>query len=145
MLLRLLVICATLQVLTFCIWAQTGLTPSLCRTSLGRYCSSFPSLSQNWPAILVLMSSVGVSTRRQWFAFARLSSPYLTALMPPFPQRSPPWLFTNAACGGLRSLLPQLISKGLPSSLMQPAFYWRHLLFAFVTHRAPPLLYCALH
>src|SRR3954452_5784042 len=42
-----------------------------------------------------------VSTRHQWFTPVRLLEPYLTELLPPFPQRSPPGLLTPAACGGL--------------------------------------------
>src|SRR5258707_13847938 len=39
------------------------------------------------------------------FVFATLASPNHTCrnLVPTFPQRSPPWLLTTAACGGLRS------------------------------------------
>jgi hypothetical protein len=37
------------------------------------------------------------------FACARLSQPCCRNPVPAFPQRSPPWLLTTAACGGLRS------------------------------------------
>src|SRR4051812_23954182 len=46
-----------------------------------------------------------VSTRHQWFTHVRLLEPYLTELLPPFPQRSPPGLLTPAACGGLEPAL----------------------------------------
>jgi hypothetical protein len=45
---------------------------------------------------------VYVTTPRQWFTHVRLLETYLTELLPPFPQRSPPGLFTPAACGGLK-------------------------------------------
>src|SRR5712691_2207755 len=33
-------------------------------------------------------------------------------LVPTFPQRSPPWLLTTAACGGLRSLRARILLAG---------------------------------
>ena len=40
-------------------------------------------------------------------------------LVPTLPQRSPPWLLTTAACGGLRSTPDCRNSKDPPSSLVQ--------------------------
>ena len=48
------------------------------------------------------MSSDTLSTRHQWFTHVRLPGPYLTHSRAPFPQRSPPRLLTDAACGGLK-------------------------------------------
>jgi len=40
-------------------------------------------------------------------------------IVPAFPQRSPPWLLTTAACGGLGSATWSPNPKGPPSSLVQ--------------------------
>jgi hypothetical protein len=47
---------------------------------------------------------LGITTRQRWFAFARLLDPHRRTDCPPFPQRSPPRLLTDAACGGLQPL-----------------------------------------
>ena len=45
-----------------------------------------------------LTTSGELSTPQQWFGVTRLHEPYLTrSYAGPFPQRSPPWLFTTAA------------------------------------------------
>src|SRR5260370_8028523 len=49
------------------------------------------------------MATNPLSTLLQRFACARLSQSYLSKSCSDFPQRSPPWLLTAAACGGLRS------------------------------------------
>src|SRR5260370_16375257 len=49
------------------------------------------------------MATNPLSTLLQRFACARLSQSYLSKSCSDFPQRSPPWLLTTAACGGLRS------------------------------------------
>src|SRR5208337_2442152 len=66
------------------------------------------------------------STPHQRFACARLSKPYLTGQAPPFPQRSPPRLFTVATCGGLkptpdgrlRGACPHLLCSSAPPLLL---------------------------
>ncbi len=63
-----------------------------------------------------------LTTRQQRFTCVRLPSPYLTALPPPFPHRSPRRSLTNAACGGLA-----------PS----PAGRHRRCQHSFITRTAP--------
>jgi hypothetical protein len=63
-----------------------------------------PSLSRKMGQPPVLASSNRISTLHQRFACARLSQSCLPESCSGFfPQRSPPWLLTTAACGGLRS------------------------------------------
>ena len=63
-----------------------------------------PSLSRKMGQPPVLASSNRISTFHQRFACARLSQSCLPESCSGFfPQRSPPWLLTTAACGGLRS------------------------------------------
>ncbi len=64
-----------------------------------------PNLSRKTGQPLVLTSSNCLSTLPQRFACARLTQSCLPDLGPAFPQRSPPWLLTTAACGGLRSTI----------------------------------------
>jgi hypothetical protein len=51
----------------------------------------------------VLTSSNPLSTLHRRFACARSLNRACRDLVPTFPQRSPPWLLTTAACGSLRS------------------------------------------
>jgi hypothetical protein len=46
---------------------------------------------------------VGLALSSTAFACARLSRPCLPGIVPAFPQRSSPRLWTEATCGGLRS------------------------------------------
>ena len=62
-----------------------------------------PSLSRKMGQPPVLTSSNRFSTLQQRFAYARLTQSCLPILVPAFPQRSPLWLLTTAACGSLRS------------------------------------------
>ena len=61
-----------------------------------------PSLSREKGQPPVLTSSNPLSTLHRRFAYARLSQSCLPESRSGFPQRSPPWLLTTAACGGLR-------------------------------------------
>ena len=62
-----------------------------------------PSGSRRQGQLPVLTSSKPLSTLHRRFACARLSQSYLPKSSSDFPQCSPPWLLTTAACGGLRS------------------------------------------
>src|SRR5450759_4452250 len=93
------------QVLTFHTRARLGFAPPTCRIPLGQ-ASGF---SRTDPG--------GWVSPRFWhrlIAFQHFNSRSLALaslnhacqnLVPAFPQRSPPWLLTTAACGGLRSSL----------------------------------------
>ena len=61
-----------------------------------------PTLARGTEVKIPVSTSIGyVTTRHQRFTRVRLLEPHLTEYLPPFPQRSPPGLFTLAACGGL--------------------------------------------
>src|SRR5215467_12623081 len=63
-----------------------------------------PTLARGIDIQIPVSTSIGhVTTRHQRFTRVRLLGPYLTEFLPPFPQRSPPGLFTLAAWGGLKS------------------------------------------
>jgi hypothetical protein len=62
-----------------------------------------PSLSRKMGQPPVLTSPKPISTLPKRFACARSLNHTCRNLVPAFPQRSPPWLLTTAACGGLRS------------------------------------------
>jgi hypothetical protein len=83
----------------------------------------------------VLTSSVHFRRLIEWFACARLSEPHLPqSYTVTFPKRSPPWLLTSAALGGL---------KPAPASRLRRAYL--HLLCSyahFIKKRARGALYC---
>ena len=78
-----------------------------------------PSLSREKGQPPVLTSSNPLSTLHQRFAYARLSQSCLPESRSGFPQRSPPWLLTTAACGGLRPAPDCRPRRVIPSSLVQ--------------------------
>jgi hypothetical protein len=62
-----------------------------------------PNLSRTQYSSPVLTSSIIFRRLIEWFACARLSESYLPrSYAVTFPKRSLPWLFTNAALGGLK-------------------------------------------
>jgi len=65
-----------------------------------------------------------LSTPHQWFAYAHLPDPNLPrSSAVTFPKRSPPWLFTSAALGGLKPAPASRLRGALP-----------HLLRSIVAH-----------
>jgi hypothetical protein len=73
-----------------------------------------PNLSRTQYSSLVLTSPIIFRRLIEWFACARLSESYLPrSYAVTFPKRSLPWLFTNAALGGL---------KPAPASRLRGAF-----------------------
>src|SRR4029450_9158682 len=83
------------------------------RLGLGRLMSAHGTSQKTHPPVL---TSPNRHFRSGSLALASLNHTCRN-LVPTFPQRSPPWLLTTAACGGLRST-PDC-SKGPPSSLVQ--------------------------
>jgi hypothetical protein len=60
------------------------------------------------------------STPHRWFAGTHLLDPYLPrSLAVTFPKRSLPWLFTNAALGGLKPAPASRLRGAIPSSSVQ--------------------------
>ena len=73
-----------------------------------------------------------ISTPHQWFAYAHLLDPHLTrSSAMPFPQRSPQWLFTNAAWGGLKPAPESRLRGAYPHLLCS---YARFIKSALVAH-----------
>src|SRR5208282_2802218 len=77
----------------------------------------------------VLTSSNPLSTLHRRFAYARLSQSCLPESRSGFPQRSPPWLLTTAACGGLR-----------PAPDCRPRRTILHLSYSYASPFGPALL-----
>src|SRR5262247_1862786 len=88
-----------------------------------------PSLSRRKGHPPVLTSPNPLSTLPRRFACARLSQSCLPESCSDFPQRSPPWLLTTAACGGLRST---------PDCRPRRAFL--HLSYSYASPCGPALL-----
>ena len=96
----------------------------------GALISNIPMLSL--PGFQPVAAYAGSMTRGGYGPFGRAArrrrrrpwtSPPLnitpTGSRPDFPQRSPPWLLTTAACGGLRSTPDCRTRRTLPSSLVE--------------------------
>jgi len=88
-----------------------------------------PSLSREKGQPPVLTSSNPLSTLHRRFAYARLSQSCLPEPRSGFPQRSPPWLLTTAACGGLR-----------PAPDCRPRRAILHLSYSYASPFGPALL-----
>ncbi len=68
----------------------------------------------------VLTSSIIFRRLIEWFAYAHLSESYLPrSYAVTFPKRSLPWLFTNAALGGLKPAPASRLRGAIPSSFVQ--------------------------
>ena len=105
------------QVLTFRTRAWLNFAPPTCRMPLGQ-ASGFPRIDPR-----------GRVSPRFWhrlIAFRHFNSGSLELaslnhacqnLVPAFPQRSPPWLLTTAACGGLS---PHSPDEALISATLRP-------------------------
>ena len=80
-----------------------------------------PKLILGLTAEPVLTSSMEFRRLIEWFACARLSESYLPrSFAVTFPKRSLPWLFTNAALGGLKPAPASRLRGAKPSSSVQP-------------------------
>src|SRR6202034_4130373 len=85
-----------------------------------------------------------ISTLQRWFTRVRLPGPRLTALTPPFPQRSAPQSSARAPCGGLTPPPAGRRRRATkPSSHMQQASviasYRKRLLSAHTAQKAVKL------
>ena len=92
------------QVLTFLTKAQSTFTPPLCRTPTEHSTGSSRSSSQGRITAPISTSSwVFRHVIDGSLSFVSIGSHLTQSLPRLFPQRSPPRLFTPAACGGLKS------------------------------------------
>ena len=79
-----------------------------------------PNLSRTQYSSPVLTSSIIFRRLIEWFACARLSESHLPrSSAVTFPKRSLPWLFTNAALGGLKPAPASRLRGAIPSSSVQ--------------------------
>ena len=80
----------------------------------------------------VLTSSLSFRRLIEWFAYARLSESHLPrSYVVTFPKRSLPWLFTNAALGGLEPAPASRLRGAHPHLLCSYAhFYMKSALVA---------------
>ena len=83
-----------------------------------------PNLSRTQYSSLVLTSPIIFRRLIEWFACARLSESYLPrSYAVTFPKRSLPWLFTNAALGGLKPAPASRLRGALPHLLCSYAHF----------------------
>ncbi len=84
----------------------------------------FPlNLSRSWNRSSVLTSSLSFRHLIEWFAYARLSEPHLPRSSVTFPKRSPPWLLTKAALGGLKPNPATRLRGALPHLLYSYTYF----------------------
>ena len=84
-----------------------------------------PNLSWTQYRSPVLTSSIIFRRLVEWFACARLSEPYLPrSYAVTFPKRSLPWLFANAALGGLKPAPASRLRGAFPHLLRSYAHFY---------------------
>jgi hypothetical protein len=90
-----------------------------------------PNLSRTQYSSPVLTSSIIFRRLIEWFACARLSESHLPrSYVVTFPKRSLPWLFTNAALGGLKPAPASRLRGARPHLLCSYAHFIQSALVA---------------